>query len=43
MKPGSLVVSHDFEIPGWEPDESIEIDKEVEIDGLPHSVHLYRR
>lgn len=43
MKPGSLVVSHDFKIPGWEPDESIEIDEEVEIDGLPHSIHLYRR
>lgn len=43
MKPGSIVVSHDFQIPGWTPDESFEIDEEVELEGLPHEVHIYRR
>jgi protein-L-isoaspartate O-methyltransferase len=43
MKPGSIVVSHDFQIPGWEPDQSVEINEEVEVEGLPHSVHIYRR
>jgi hypothetical protein len=43
MKPGSLVISHDFMVPGWQADEVITIDEELEIDGLLHSIYVYRR
>jgi ribosomal protein L11 methylase PrmA len=43
MKPGSLVVSHDFMVTGWKPDEVVTIDEELEIDGLLHSIYIYRR
>lgn len=43
MKKGSLVVSHDFAIPGWDPDETITLDDEPDIEGLLHTIYLYRR
>lgn len=43
MKPGSRVVSHDFSIPGWDPDETLTSDEEADIDGLLHTIYVYRR
>ena len=43
LKPGARVVSHDFLIPGWEADETLAMDETNEIDGLPHTVYLYKR
>ena len=43
LKEGARVVSHDFYIEGWEPDETITVDYEVEEDGLLHSIYIYRR
>ena len=43
MKPGSVVISHDFTVAGWEPDQVVTIDEELEIDGLLHSIYIYRR
>lgn len=43
MKPGSIVISHDFMVPGWEANKTIMIDEELEIDGLLHSIYIYRR
>ncbi len=43
MKPGSRVVSHDFSIPGWDPDVTLTSDEEADIDGLLHTIYVYRR
>ena len=43
LKKGARVVSHDFYIDGWEPDETITVDYEVEEDGLLHTIYIYRR
>jgi len=43
MKKGSRVVSHDFAIPGWDPDETITLDDEPDLEGLLHTIYLYRR
>ena len=42
LKPGSRVISHDFLIPGWEADETFGFDEEKDIDGLPHTVYVYK-
>lgn len=43
MKAGSLVISHDFMVPGWKPEKVVTIDEELEIDDLLHSIYIYRR
>lgn len=43
LKEGARVVSHDFEIAGWEPSEQIDCELENDIDGRPHTVYLYQR
>lgn len=43
MKPGSLVVSHDFMVPGWKADRVITIDEEPDTADLLHSIYIYRR
>lgn len=43
LKKGAIVVSHDFTFPTWEPDEEIPANMESELDGLTHSVYVYRR
>ena len=43
LKKGAHVVSHDFYFEGWEADETISVDYEVEEDGLLHSIYVYRR
>jgi len=37
MKQGSIVVSYDFEIPSWHPDQSIELSSQV-----GKKVHIYK-
>jgi len=39
LKPGTRVVSHDFEIPGWKPIKVVEINEEWR----SHKIYLYRR
>lgn len=39
LKPGSRIVSHQFEIPGFKPDKTLTIESEG--DGEKHSVHLW--
>ena len=43
LKDGARVVSHDFEIPVWEPVDRIDCDMENEVDGLPHMLYVYQR
>ncbi|MCD6095195.1 MAG: class I SAM-dependent methyltransferase [Thermoprotei archaeon] len=39
LRPGTRVVSHDFEIPGWKPIKVVEINEEWR----SHKIYLYRR
>ncbi len=43
MRPGTRLVSHDFAFQGWEPEKTITLDVDVDIDGLMHTLYLYRR
>jgi len=38
LKPGARVVSHDFEIRGWKPEQ---VDKMI-VEGRPHMIYAYR-
>jgi protein-L-isoaspartate O-methyltransferase len=38
LKPGARVVSHDFEIHGWKPDQT---DKML-VEGRPHMIYVYK-
>ncbi len=40
LRPGARVVSHDFQMPGWQPDKTIEV---VDKNGLSHKIYLYVR
>ena len=42
-KEGVRVISHDFPIDGWEPDERVASEDVNDIDGLPHTIYVYRR
>ncbi|RLF20125.1 MAG: hypothetical protein DRZ82_03290 [Thermoprotei archaeon] len=39
LRPGTRVVSHDFEIPGWKPIKVVEINEEWR----SHKIYLYKR
>jgi hypothetical protein len=43
MRPGTRVVSHDFAFPDWEPEKTVTLDVAVDVDGLMHTIYLYRR
>ena len=43
LKKGARVISHDFTFPTWKPDEVIPLEQVDEIDGLTHSVYVYKR
>ena len=43
LKEGAIVISHDFTFPTWKADEEIPMEGERELDGLSHSVYVYRR
>jgi protein-L-isoaspartate O-methyltransferase len=38
LKPGARVISHDFEIRGWKPEQ---VDKMI-VEGRPHMIYAYR-
>ncbi len=40
LRPGTRVVSHDFEMPGWKAEKA---EKVTSANGLSHTVYLYRR
>jgi len=42
LKPGVLVVSHNYEIPGWK-DKEISTDTVTDPDGKEHSIFLYKK
>ena len=39
LKPGSRIVSHQFQIPGVKPDKTIEVKSAEDGDG--HTIHLW--
>ena len=41
LKPGTRVVSHEFEIRGWKPKEVIKVREEGGFGGITHTVYLY--
>ncbi|MCB1020694.1 MAG: class I SAM-dependent methyltransferase [Acidobacteria bacterium] len=43
LKPGARVIAHDFAFPNWKPEKTIPIDDDQELDGLPHTVYVYKR
>jgi cyclopropane fatty-acyl-phospholipid synthase-like methyltransferase len=43
LKKGARVISHDFTFPTWKPDETIQSDDAQELDGLPHTIYVYKR
>ncbi len=43
LPPGGRVISHDFLFPNWEPDEEIPTEDASELDGLTHSIYVYKR
>ncbi len=40
LRSGARVVSHDFQMPGWEPEKTVEV---VDKNGLSHKLYLYVR
>ncbi len=43
-KKGVRIVSHDFPVPQWTPEETVpHEDEESDFDGLKHAIYLYRR
>lgn len=40
LRPGSRVVSHDFQIPGWKPDQVLNM---MSKNSVPHTIYLYVR
>jgi len=43
MRPGTRVVSHDFEFSNWKPDKTINVEDNDEGNGRSHTLYLYRR
>ena len=37
---GTRVVSHDFQVPGWEPEKALEVNSN---NGIAHKIYLYVR
>jgi cyclopropane fatty-acyl-phospholipid synthase-like methyltransferase len=40
LRPGARVVSHDFQVPGWEPEKKVEV---ISPAGVSHTLYLYVR
>jgi cyclopropane fatty-acyl-phospholipid synthase-like methyltransferase len=40
LRPGARVVTHDFKIPGWEPEKSQDVTTDT---GISHKIYLYVR
>ena len=43
LKPGVLIVSHNYIVPGWEEKEIKPADTVTDSDGKEHSIYLYKR
>ena len=43
LKKGARVIAHDFTFPNWKPDRTIPYDDARELDGLPHTIYVYKR
>lgn len=43
MRPGTRLVSHDFAFNEWKPEQTVTLDVDTDIDGLMHTLYLYRR
>jgi hypothetical protein len=43
MRPGTRIVSHDFAFTEWEPEKTVTLDVDTDINGLMHTLYLYRR
>ena len=40
LRPGARIVSHDFQVPGWDPEQSVEV---ISKNGISHKLYLYVR
>lgn len=40
LRPGARIVSHDFQVPGWEPEKTIDV---LSKNGISHKLYLYVR
>jgi SAM-dependent methyltransferase len=40
LRPGARIVSHDFQVPGWEPEQTIDV---ISKNGISHKLYLYVR
>jgi hypothetical protein len=43
MRRGARIVSHDFSFREWKAEQTVTLDVEVDVDGLLHTLYLYRR
>jgi SAM-dependent methyltransferase len=40
LRPGARVVTHDFQVPGWKPEKTVQVISEA---GVSHTLYLYVR
>jgi len=40
LRPGARVVTHDFHVPGWDPDKTVDV---ISKNGISHKLYLYIR
>jgi hypothetical protein len=40
LRSGARIVSHDFQVPGWEPEQTVEMISKA---GVPYKIFLYVR
>ena len=40
LRPGTRIVSHDFQVPGWKPEKEVKL---MSKNGVPHTLFLYVR
>ena len=40
LRSGTRIVSHDFQVPGWDPDQTVEVTSQY---GISHKIYLYVR
>jgi tRNA G37 N-methylase Trm5 len=40
LRSGTRIVSHDFQVPGWDPDQTVEVTSRY---GISHKIYLYVR
>jgi len=40
LRPGARIVSHDFQVPGWEPEQTLDV---ISKNGISHKLYLYVR